>query len=109
ALPVHPAQLISSVSSLLLCLGLCAAAYLPLRQGSVMLLGFAAYAVLRFVLELVRVDEAGQFGTSLSISQWISLVVFCLAVAGWIWIYRQPLKPAAAESAAAESAQEGAS
>lgn len=44
-------------------------------DGVLMLSGFIAYAVLRIILEWVRVDEAGQFGTVLSISQWVSLGV----------------------------------
>ena len=35
---------------------------------------FAGYAILRFVLELIRVDESGQFGTSLSISLQVRLL-----------------------------------
>jgi phosphatidylglycerol:prolipoprotein diacylglycerol transferase len=92
ALPVQPAQLISSFTALALCLLLCLASFR--REGTVMMLGFAGYAVLRFVLELVRVDEDGQFGTSLSISQWVSVVVLGLSVMGLIWIYRKPGQPA---------------
>ena len=55
-----------------------------------MMLGCAGYAVLRYVLELVRVDEAGQFGTNLSISQWVSLIVFSGSMIGLWWIYRSP-------------------
>ena len=90
ALPVRPAQLISSFSSLTLCLLLCAVSPLFRRDGTVMMLGFAGYAVMRFVLELVRVDEGGQFGTSLSISQWVSLAVLACSVAGLVWIYHRP-------------------
>ena len=57
-----------------------------LKDGMLMMVGFAAYAVLRFGLEIVRVDELGQFGTELSISQIVSLVVFSLAIAGVLWI-----------------------
>jgi phosphatidylglycerol:prolipoprotein diacylglycerol transferase len=32
-----------------------------------------AYGVIRILEEYIRVDEAGQFGTDLSISQWISI------------------------------------
>ncbi len=92
ALPVQPAQLISSFTALALCLLLCLASFR--REGTVMMLGFAGYAVLRFVLELVRVDEDGQFGTSLSISQWVSVVVLGISVMGLIWIYRKPGQPA---------------
>ena len=53
-----------------------------------MMLGFAAYAILRFVLEMVRVDEAGQFGTVLTISQWVSVIVLLLSIGGMIWVYK---------------------
>jgi phosphatidylglycerol:prolipoprotein diacylglycerol transferase len=90
ALPVYPAQLISSVSGLLLCLVLLALSTWRFRDGTIMMLGFAGYAVLRFVLEMIRVDEAGQFGTGLSISQLVSLVVFALSLVGLAWIYCSP-------------------
>jgi phosphatidylglycerol:prolipoprotein diacylglycerol transferase len=90
ALPVHAAQLLSSVSSLVLCLLLCGLSVFKYREGTVMMLGFAAYAVVRFVLEWVRVDELGQFGTDLSISQWVSMVVFSFSILGLWWIYRTP-------------------
>ncbi|WP_430452585.1 prolipoprotein diacylglyceryl transferase family protein [Rhodopirellula europaea] len=50
------------------------------RPGILMLVGFIAYGVLRIVLEWIRVDEKGQFGTSLSISQWVSLVVIAASL-----------------------------
>jgi phosphatidylglycerol:prolipoprotein diacylglycerol transferase len=87
ALPVQAAQVISSGSSLILCLLLCGLSQVFRRDGAIMLLGFAGYAVLRFVLEIVRVDEGGQFGTSLSISQWVSVCVFALSIGGLIWLY----------------------
>ncbi len=90
ALAVQPAQLISSVSSMVLCVALCWLPVFRIRDGTVMMLGFAGYAVLRFVLELIRVDELGQFGTSLSISQWVSIVVFSLSAAGLVWLYTKP-------------------
>ena len=90
ALPVYAAQLLSSVSSLVLCLLLCGVSVFKYREGTVMMLGFAGYAVLRFVLEWVRVDELGQFGTDLSISQWVSMLVFSFSMLGLWWIYRTP-------------------
>ncbi|TWU36116.1 prolipoprotein diacylglyceryl transferase [Novipirellula artificiosorum] len=86
---VQPAQLISSFSAICLCGLLCAASYVFRREGAIMMLGFASYAVLRFGLEWIRVDEKGQFGTSLSISQWVSVMVLAGSVAGLIWIYRR--------------------
>ncbi|MFK8112332.1 MAG: prolipoprotein diacylglyceryl transferase [Rubripirellula sp.] len=93
ARPVYAAQLLSSVCSLVLCLLLCGLSWFNFREGTVMMLGFASYAVLRFVLELVRVDEAGQFGTNLSISQWVSVFVFFASMAGLWWIHRSPRPP----------------
>jgi len=90
ALPVYPAQLLSSLGSLALCLGLCGLSLMLTREGAVMMIGFAGYAVLRFVLELIRVDEGGQFGTALTISQWVSIVVFIGSMVGLIWVYYRP-------------------
>ncbi len=87
ALPVVPAQWISSLSSGLLCLLLCAIPLGKFRPGTIMMISFAAYALLRFGLEIVRVDEAGQFGTRYSISQWVSVVVLACCAFGMIWIY----------------------
>ncbi|KAA5543874.1 prolipoprotein diacylglyceryl transferase [Roseiconus nitratireducens] len=95
ALPVRAAQPISSVSSLILCLALCFASLFIRREGALMFLGFASYAVLRFVLEIVRVDEAGQFNTTLSISQWVSLVVFGISIVGLIWVAKRGTSSAA--------------
>lgn len=88
ALPVRAAQLISSFSALVLCLTLCGLSKIPFRDGTLMMIGFAGYAIMRFVLEIVRVDEAGQFGTAFSISQWVSIVVLVCSLIGLVWIYR---------------------
>lgn len=87
SLPVRPAQPISSLTGLGLCLALCALSLFIRRTGAVMFIGFASYAVVRFVLEIIRVDEAGQLGTSLSISQLVSIGVFTLSIAGLVWVY----------------------
>jgi len=87
ALPVYAAQVLSSVSSLALCLLLCSLSLVFKREGAIMMIGCASYAVLRFVLEIVRVDEGGQFGTGLTISQWVSVVVFTVSIAGLIFVY----------------------
>ena len=87
ALPVFAAQILSSVSSLVLCLGLCMIPVQRFREGTVMMLGFSSYAVLRFVLELVRVDESGQFGTDFSISQWVSICVLTGSLIGLGFLY----------------------
>ncbi|MEM0925197.1 MAG: prolipoprotein diacylglyceryl transferase family protein [Planctomycetota bacterium] len=93
SLPVSAAQVISSMMGLCLCLLLCAVSRFLSRPGALMLIGFAAYAVVRFVLEIVRVDEAGQFNTTLSISQWVSVVSFIGSVAGLSWIMSRKTEP----------------
>lgn len=90
ALPVYPAQLLSSVSALLMCGLLLAVAPWLHRPGALMFIGFGGYAVVRFGLELIRVDEAGQFGTELSISQWVSIMILLISVTGLLWLYRRP-------------------
>jgi len=43
------------------------------------------YPISRFVLELIRNDEGGQFGTDLTISQWVSLLTIACGVALFLW------------------------
>jgi phosphatidylglycerol:prolipoprotein diacylglycerol transferase len=92
ALPVAPAQIISSGSGLVICLVLLAlSAAFRLPDGVLMATGFAIYSLARFGEEAVRSDEPGQFGTQLSISQWISLTILPLAVLMIVYIYwRRP-------------------
>ncbi len=97
ALPVQAVQVFSSVSALVLCCLLCGLSYIVRREGAVMMYGFAGYAVLRFVLEIIRVDEGGQFGTELSISQWVSICVLVGSVVGLIWLHQK--RPPAVASA----------
>lgn len=105
SLPVTPAQLISSLTGLSLCLALCFLSWFVHRTGALMFIGFASYAVVRFILEIIRVDEAGQLGTSLSISQWVSVCVFTASIGGLIWVYSRtdnaPPNPATPPSDAA--------
>ncbi|MEQ1827303.1 MAG: prolipoprotein diacylglyceryl transferase [Pirellula sp.] len=73
SLPVHPAQIYAALSGIVLCGWTLALAENSKRMGVVFGAGLVAYGVLRIIEEIIRVDEAGQFGTSLSIAQWISL------------------------------------
>jgi phosphatidylglycerol:prolipoprotein diacylglycerol transferase len=89
ALPVYPAQVISSLSGLAICALLLLVSWRTnLRTGALTAIGFAAYAVARFGEEAIRTDEPGQFGTGLSISQWVSLLVFPAALGLIFYIYR---------------------
>lgn len=86
ALAVRATQVISSLFAACAFAWILACEWLLSRQqkrvppGVLMLVAFATYAVLRLVLEWIRVDEAGQFGTGLSISQWVSLGVLFASV-----------------------------
>lgn len=84
--PVRASQVISSLGGLILCLSLCLLSRFVHRRGVVMLVGFASYAVLRFLMEMLRNDEPGQFGTTLTISQWVSIVVFLVSCGGLVWL-----------------------
>ena len=66
--------------------------YYPFRRrdGEVFALLLTLYPVMRFLEETIRVDEPGQFRTSFSISQWISVLLLAAVVALWIYVLRQP-------------------
>lgn len=85
SLPVHPTQLYASVGAILLTLVLWN--LYPFRRGDGEVLGWAVvlYGAIRFLEESIRVDEMGQFGTSLSISQWTSLVLFPIGLSLILW------------------------
>ena len=73
SLGVHPSQIYASFGGLLLFLWTASLSNLIKRQGVIFASGLIAYGVIRILEEYIRVDEAGQFGTDLSISQWISI------------------------------------
>jgi phosphatidylglycerol:prolipoprotein diacylglycerol transferase len=57
-----------------------------------MALMITVHPVSRFLLEIIRVDESPVFGTQLSISQNLSLVLLATAAGLWFWIQRGPAK-----------------
>ena len=77
---VHPTQIYSSINALVLCLFLWCYWYVRRNDGEVMGLMLVLYPVSRFVLELIRNDEAGQFGTELTISQWVSVLTIACGI-----------------------------
>ena len=88
--PAHPTQLYAAVGAAILCWLLWC--YYPFRRrdGEVFALLLTLYPLMRYLEESIRVDEPGQFRTSLSISQWISLILLAAVVALWIYVLRQP-------------------
>ena len=73
SLAVHPTQLYSSVNAFFVFLFLWF--YFPSRKrdGQVIALLMIIYPIGRFLLEMIRSDELGQFGTELTISQHTSI------------------------------------
>ena len=97
SLPVHPTQLYSSLNALLLFALL--SAYYPLRRrdGEVVGLMMLLYPPARFLIEYLRSDEPARWGTGLTISQNVSILVFAAGVAWMLWLRRRPLRRAAAD------------
>ena len=73
SLPVHPTQIYSSVNAFALCLLLWMFWYHRRSDGEVFALMLILYPIGRFMIEIIRNDEAGQFGTEWTISQWVSM------------------------------------
>ena len=88
--PVHPSQIYSAIDAFLLCLLILMLQTWVLRDGQAFLAAIAFHGVARFTLELIRSDEAGQFGTSLTIAQWISLIGGIAAMACLLGTLRMP-------------------
>jgi phosphatidylglycerol:prolipoprotein diacylglycerol transferase len=90
SLPVHPTQIYSSIDAFFLLLLLLAYEPFCRRNGQVFALMLSGYPVCRFLLEIVRTDESPIFGTGLTISQNISLLVLICAAGLWFYILRRP-------------------
>jgi len=90
SLPVHPTQLYSSINALLTCLLLLAWSPLRRRDGELLALLLSVYPVTRFIMEIIRTDESAVFGTGLSISQNVSLLLLLCAVGLWFYVLRRP-------------------
>lgn len=89
SLRVHPTQIYSAITAALLCATLWF--FWPVRSadGEVFALMLILYPIARFLHEIIRRDEAGQFGTELTISQWVSLATVLLGflLFGWFRMY----------------------
>ncbi len=98
SLPVHPAQVYSTLNALLIA-GACVV-FLSLRprHGRVFALMLLLYGPSRFVLETLRIEPAVKWG--LSFSMWMSLVVTVAGVILWFLFgrFERTLTPTAAES-----------
>lgn len=88
--PVHPTQIYSAIHAGLLAWVLWSFYPFRRRDGEVTALMLTVYPISRFLLEMVRVDESAVFGTGLSISQNISIVLLAATVGLWVYLLRQP-------------------
>jgi phosphatidylglycerol:prolipoprotein diacylglycerol transferase len=88
--PVHPTQIYSTINAGLICLLLWAFYPFRRRDGEVFALALLLYPITRILLEAIRTDEPGQLGTSLTISQILSLVLFAISILLWVYILRRP-------------------
>jgi phosphatidylglycerol:prolipoprotein diacylglycerol transferase len=88
--PVHPTQVYSAINAALICWLLWE--YYPYRRrdGEVLALMLTVYPISRFLLEIIRTDESAIFGTGLSISQNISIVILLAALCGWVYLRMSP-------------------
>jgi phosphatidylglycerol:prolipoprotein diacylglycerol transferase len=69
-------------------------AYYPYRRRDGDVIGWLLilFPITRFLMEIIRTDEPGQFGTELSISQWISLGILPAGVALLLWLRTRPAR-----------------
>jgi phosphatidylglycerol:prolipoprotein diacylglycerol transferase len=88
--PVHPTQVYSAIDAGLT--GWFLWAFFPFRRrdGQCIALLLTIHPITRFLLEVIRTDEPAVFGTGLSISQNISIVLLAVAAGLWWYISRQP-------------------
>lgn len=90
SLPVHPSQIYASITAFLLCFWSTSIPRWTARPGLVFGSGWLVYGILRYIEEIIRVDEAGQFGTNLSIAQWVSIVGILFGIALTVWVFLRP-------------------
>ena len=89
SLALHPAQLYAALDGVIL-LALLSWFYPRRRRdGEVMALLMVTYPVSRFVIESLRSDEPA-LAAGLSLSQWISVVVFTAGCLFWTYLTGQP-------------------
>jgi phosphatidylglycerol:prolipoprotein diacylglycerol transferase len=81
--PIHPTQIYSSVNAIVLAVIILVSYRFRRFDGQSFAIMLILYGITRFVIEGIRQDEPGQFGTDLTISQWGCVG---LLVAGSLWM-----------------------
>ena len=88
--PLHPTQIYSSIDGFVIALITSWYFWRRRRNGEVFALALVIYPITRFCMELLRADEGGQFGTALTISQWISIGLFVINLGFLVYVSRRP-------------------
>ena len=88
--PLHPTQLYSALDGFLIAALTFWYFSHRRRNGECFAVALMIYPVTRFVIEILRNDEGGQLGTSLTISQWVSIGLFLVNLGFMGWLSRQP-------------------
>lgn len=96
--PVYPVQLYSSLHAALLAYLLWVIFPWRRKDGEVIAWLLTLYPVGRIFEELIRDDEPGRFGTSLTISQWVSVAILLVAAGLWAVVWRRPVRAAASSN-----------
>jgi phosphatidylglycerol:prolipoprotein diacylglycerol transferase len=90
SLGVYPTQLYSTIDAFILCLLLLAYDPFRRRDGELFALMATIYPVTRFLVEILRTDEAAIRGTGMSISQNVSLLILLATACLWYYLSKQP-------------------
>lgn len=90
SLPLHPTQIYDSINALTLALLTWGCYPFRRRDGEIVAMGWIIYPVNRFLIEFLRSDEPGRFGTSLTISQWVSIFLFVSGASFYLWVRSRP-------------------
>jgi phosphatidylglycerol:prolipoprotein diacylglycerol transferase len=88
--PLHPTQIYSSIDGFFIAAVTMWYFGHRRRNGEVLSVALIIYPITRFCMELLRADEVGKFGTTLTISQWISIALFLLNIPYMIYLSRLP-------------------
>lgn len=93
SLPIHPTQVYSALNAF--AMALLTWTWYPHRRfsGEVLALGWIVYPISRFLVEFLRGDELGQFGTMLTISQYVSAGLFLSGLLFYILHMRSSHEP----------------
>ncbi|MGD9126426.1 MAG: prolipoprotein diacylglyceryl transferase [Planctomycetia bacterium] len=86
SLPVHPTQIYSSLNAFVLFLFLLALSPFMKYEGTLFATLMTLYPITRFLLEIIRTDESAIFGTGLSISQNVSILLLLGTVGLWLYV-----------------------